>query len=194
MSDARIAGKGSRVVILCGAMYRTVAIAIGFLLLAGLLAAAQQPDPFRSIGPYSPAPPPSAPPKPPSPKPVVTPAPPSPPAAPQASEVRSTAYRNTEARVAVSWDVDQPNGAACVSKAIPDLSIQTAPTNGNVGFAATRAQPAGCPNMIDVMGVYYRPKPGFLGDDQFVYRQQSSGQSFLVTVIVTVVPVPVKSP
>jgi hypothetical protein len=106
------------------------------------------------------------------------------------SEIRNTVPQNTEGRVAFSWNLGRNSNSYCISDGFPELIIQTNPKNGTVRLAATEGMATSCTNLIQGIGIYYRPHVGFSGQDELVYRRKgntaSNGWDTLVTVKVTV--------
>jgi hypothetical protein len=106
-------------------------------------------------------------------------------------EVSRTVPRDTESRVNVHFNWNN-QGATCVANGIPTLTMIEPPKNGTARFGPAQATPSGCPNSVDGVGVFYRPNPGFLGQDRLVYekapqgRVANSGNEGANVVIITV--------
>jgi hypothetical protein len=121
--------------------------------------------------------------------------PPSPAAAPssptgQSREIQRSVPRDTESRAAMSWNSSQyPRGSNCVSNGLPVLTIVDPPKSGTVRFDTAVHKPPQCPNEIQVTAAFYKPRPGFIGQDQFSYIVKSNyaaGLDRRVRVTVTV--------
>ena len=87
----------------------------------------------------------------------------------------ATVPRDTETRVNVH-DNYTNSGAFCVANGVPTLSLTVPPKNGTVRFAPTKVKHTDCPNETDAVGVFYRPNPGFVGQDQVVYEKPPQGK------------------
>jgi len=105
--------------------------------------------------------------------------------------------RDTETRVGSQgmWK-KYGNSTSCMTNFLPTLQLITPPTHGTVRFATGDVLPdgSGCSAPFSGTVVWYRPNPGFVGDDQFTYQNQADPMAMnrvgpaglLRTVIVTV--------
>ncbi len=87
---------------------------------------------------------------------------------------------NTEALVGRwgNWHYDYPGGP-CTSDGIPQVQIVSRPQNGvvrveeaDVNTPDAKIKDSPCPNPFRGVRIYYRPNPGFIGTDQFVYTRK----------------------
>src|SRR6185312_14246851 len=104
-------------------------------------------------------------------------------------EIQNTVPHDTEKRVAITWKVFR-TGPYCKSLGLPNVTVQSLPHGGTARLGATQGMPTGCESAIEVMGIFYKPSPGFTGQDQLVYRRKgdysSGGWDTLVTVKILV--------
>jgi len=106
-------------------------------------------------------------------------------------EVHKDVPRDTEVRVRVHHDVAKSQGSTdCGVVRLPELTMETPPSRGTVRFATTSAKAQMCANDTEATGVFYKPAPGFVGEDQFRYKTPKNVSStwvgYLVTIRVTV--------
>jgi len=73
------------------------------------------------------------------------------------------------------------NQRQCSPNGIPDLALVTPPEHGTVRFVdADLGIPkgSGCINSVYGKAVLYRPNPGFVGKDRFVYNDPNDPMAF----------------
>jgi peptidoglycan hydrolase-like protein with peptidoglycan-binding domain len=65
----------------------------------------------------------------------------------------------------------------CGQLPLPKNELSRPPANGNVTFRVVSVPPKGCSAPIEMMGVYYTPKPRFVGVDSFSYDRKFDNHS-----------------
>jgi hypothetical protein len=69
----------------------------------------------------------------------------------------------------------------CRTNRVPALELLTVPQHGTVRFATVDAgvpKGSGCANSVGGEGVFYRPTPGFVAQDQFTYNYPADPMAF----------------
>lgn len=136
------------------------------------LAVLRPPSPAAAIVPSAPAPSPAAP--------------------PSAQPVRldRTVPHDIESRLANYSSFLPPTTPYCRAYLLPALTIMAPPTNGTVRFDTVQVKPPECANSIEATAVFYKPRPGFLGNDQFSFVRKGDGLTLgfdrRISVVVTV--------
>jgi hypothetical protein len=128
------------------------------------------------------------------------PAAPSPGSANAFSAVLLTPSQHTEVRKVITREIESHmtssrsyagggrNGNDCVLIELPQLTLAVSPRHGTATFQQTEEKPQPCPNSIRVMGVFYKPHPGFVGEDQFTFMRKGNWGNLdrYVTIKITV--------
>ena len=100
------------------------------------------------------------------------------------TKLRGSVLRDTETMVASASRWRYREGEAqvqCTPNGIPALELVSPPKHGTVRFVdADLGIPkgSGCTNSVYGKAVFYRPDPGYLGTDQFVYNVPADPMAF----------------
>ena len=103
---------------------------------------------------------------------------------PPGTKLRRVVPPDTETMVASAsrWRYREGEGQRqCSPNGIPDLALVTPPEQGTVRFVdADLGIPkgSGCINSVYGRAVLYRPNPGFVGKDRFVYNVPTDPMAF----------------
>ena len=100
------------------------------------------------------------------------------------TKLRASVLRDTETMVASASRWRYREGEAqvqCTPNGIPALELVSPPKHGTVRFSdADLGIPkgSGCINSVYGKAVFYRPDPGYVGKDQFVYNIPADPMAF----------------
>jgi hypothetical protein len=104
----------------------------------------------------------------------------------QQRQLRRIVPRDVETRVTWSstWTVNADG--TCTGAAIVPLTLMTSPKHGTVRFDVGDIRERNCPNSTRGAIVLYKPNPGFVGEDEFVYQRAGDFQTTASTVDVLI--------
>jgi hypothetical protein len=116
---------------------------------------------------------------------------------PPGAGVRRSVRQDTETRVIWHGVWRQNSVGSCTAAWVPTLEILTPPAHGVIRLATDLGVPAkgsGCNNSVYGAALFYRPNPGFVGQDQFTFKSPVDpmistyfgSKSPIHTVIITV--------
>ena len=91
--------------------------------------------------------------------------------------IKRTVKKDTETMVAVHSNAFKPNATQlnCNQGGDVKIEITSPPKNGTVSMKPAKEKPANCTNELQGTGVFYKPNPGFTGNDTFSYIRTDSG-------------------
>ena len=93
--------------------------------------------------------------------------------------IKRTVKKDTETMVAVHSNAFKPNATQLTCNQGGDVKIEITapPKNGTVTMKPAKEKPANCTNELQGTGVFYKPNPGFTGNDTFSYIRTDSGMN-----------------
>ena len=100
------------------------------------------------------------------------------------TKLRASVLRDTETMVASASRWRYREGEAqvqCTPNGIPALELASPPKHGTVRFVDTDLgipKGSGCINSVYGKAVFYRPDPGYVGKDLFVYNVPDDRMAF----------------